>query len=110
MQGHRYAEAEREFKAARWGPAGWTRTDAELAKAQLALGRPIDAIATLREAYEGPLDAMGRYEPRSNLDFLMATAFQKAGMADSAAVYAGYVRLAWKNADAEVKRRLAELQ
>lgn len=109
MQGHRYAEAEREFQAARWGVAGWTRTVAELAKAQLALGRPRDAIRTLRDAYEGPLDAMGRYEPRSRLDFLMAKSFQAAGMADSTAVYAGYVRTAWKDADPEVKRLLAQL-
>ena len=109
MQGHRYAEAEREFQAARWGVAGWTRTVAELAKAQLAQRRPRDAIATLRDAYMGPLDAMGRYEPRSHLDFLMAKSFQAAGMTDSATVYAGYVRTAWKDADPEVKRLLAEL-
>ena len=109
MQGHRYAEAEREFQAARWGVAGWTRTVAELANAQLAQRRPRDAIATLRDAYMGPLDAMGRYEPRSHLDFLMAKSFQAAGMTDSATVYAGYVRTAWKDADPEVKRLLAEL-
>jgi hypothetical protein len=39
MQGKRYAEAEREFKAARFGYAGWTRTVAELAEAQLEQGR-----------------------------------------------------------------------
>jgi DNA-binding SARP family transcriptional activator/TolB-like protein/tetratricopeptide (TPR) repeat protein len=109
MQGHRYSEAERELQSARWGVAGWTRTVAELAKAQLALGRPRDAILTLRDAYTGPLDAMGRYEPRSALDFLMARAFQEAGIADSASVYAGYVRTAWRDADPETKRSLAQL-
>ncbi len=110
MQGHRYAEAVREFQAAQWGVAGWTRTVAELAQAQLALGQPRDAIVTLREAYMGPLDAMGRYEPRSQLDFLMAKAFQAAGMTDSATVYGSYVRTAWKDADPEVKRLLLGLR
>jgi hypothetical protein len=109
MREHRYSDAERELQAARWGVAGWTRTVAELAQAQLALGRPRDAIATLRDAYMGPLDAMGRYEPRSHLDFLMARSFQAAGMADSAAVYSGYVRAAWRDADPEIRRLLAEL-
>ena len=109
MQGHRYAEAEREFQAARWGPAGWTETVAWLARAQLAQGHTSDAIASLREAYEGPLDAMGRYEPRSELDYLMALAFTRAGNRDSAAVYGGYARRAWRGADPEVKRLLAAL-
>lgn len=109
MQGRRYAEAEREFRAARWGPAGWTETVAWLARAQLAQGHAGDAIATLRQGYEGPLDAMGRYEPRSELDYLMALAFTRARMRDSAAVYAARVRRAWHAADPEVKRSLAAL-
>ncbi|HEX6966923.1 MAG TPA: BTAD domain-containing putative transcriptional regulator [Gemmatimonadaceae bacterium] len=109
MHDRRYAEAEREFRAARWGAAGWTRTVAELAQAQLALGRPRDAIRTLRDGYISPLDAMGRYETRTELDFLMASAFQRAGQADSARVYAGYVRTAWNDADPEVKQLLAQL-
>jgi tetratricopeptide (TPR) repeat protein len=109
MRGGRYAEAEREFQAARWGVAGWTRTVDELARAQLVLGRPRDAIATLRHGYETLPDAMGRYEPRSELDFLMALAFQRTGMADSSTVYAGYARRAWRHADPEVKAQLAKL-
>jgi len=64
--------------------------------------RQIEAVAD-----DGSVD--GRYEPRSHLDFLMAKSFQAAGMTDSAAVYAGYVRTAWKDADPEIKRLLAEL-
>ncbi len=109
MQGHRYSEAEREFNAARWGVAGWTVSVVWMARAQMAENHPTDAIATLRDAYRGPLDASGRYEPRSELDFLMATAFAAAKMTDSAAVYADYTRTAWKNADPEVKRQLATL-
>lgn len=105
----RYVEAEREFAAARWGYAGWTRTVAELAHVQLAQGRPRDAIATLRHAYASSPDAMGRYMPRSELDLRMSNAFRDAGMPDSARVYGEYVRSAWSHADPEVKRLLVAL-
>lgn len=109
MQGKRYAEAEREFKAARWGYAGWTRTVAELAQAQLEQGRARDAIATLRHAYASAPDAMGRYMPRSEVDLRMSNAFRAAGMADSARVYRQYVARAWAHADPEVKRLMVKL-
>lgn len=105
----RWSEAEREFREARWGALGWSRTLAELARAQMALGRPADAIATLRLAHAAPLDAMGRYLPHSEVDWRMALAFRAAGMPDSARVYAGYVRAAWRDADPQVRARLASL-
>ena len=110
LQGGRYAEAERELTLAKWTPAeGWARTTVELAKAQRALGRPRNAIATLRTGYATRLDAMGRYVPISELDYWMAQAFSEVGEADSARVYAGYVRAAWRNADPEIERLLARL-
>lgn len=104
-----WAVAEHEFSAARWGVAGWTVSVVDLARAQLSLGRATDAVATLRDAYKGPLDAMGRYEPRSEIDYWMSVAFARADAADSARTYAGYVRRAWRNADPEVKRQLGAL-
>ena len=106
MRGGRFREAIREFEMARWGSAGWTVTVARIARARLALGEARNAIAVLRDAYEAPPDGMGRYEPRSELDLLMAAAFRQAGMSDSSKVYASYVRRAWANADPEVKTRL----
>jgi hypothetical protein len=109
MQQHRWLQAAVEFERARWGVAeGWTRTNVALADAQLHLGQPRLALQTLRAAYAGPLDGMGRYEPRSHLDFLMAQAFRQAGEQDSARVYDGYARRAWRDADPEVKRLLDE--
>ena len=105
----RWGEAEREFSAARFGRSGWTRTLFELAKVQLKLGRPRAALTTLRDAHEEPLDGMGRYATRSELDLLTAQAFVAAGQRDSAAVYAGYVRTAWANADPALKPRLSQL-
>jgi DNA-binding SARP family transcriptional activator/tetratricopeptide (TPR) repeat protein len=108
--GHRYAEAEREFAQAVWTKAeGWTPITVALANAQAAQGRPRDAIATLRTAYATRLDAMGRYVPITQLDYHMARTFAQAGDADSARVYAGYVRTAWRDADPEIRRQLAQL-
>jgi hypothetical protein len=109
MRGERWAEAEREFTDAEFTGSGWTRTNVELARAQLAQHRPLDAIATLRLAYQASLDGMGRYAPRSEMDFLMAQAFAAAGQRDSAATYAGFVRRAWRDADPAVRRKLSEL-
>jgi DNA-binding SARP family transcriptional activator/TolB-like protein len=103
---HRFADAERELKAAEWSVSTWTRTNVELARAQLAQGHARDALATLRDAYLSPVDGMGRYVPRSELDWWMSRAFVAAGDPDSARVYAGYVRSAWRHADPAVAARL----
>jgi hypothetical protein len=110
LRGRRFREAIREFERARWGSAGWTVTVARIARARLALGEAHEAIAVLRNAYEAPPDGMGRYEPRSELDLLMAEAFRRARMSDSSEVYASYVRRAWANADPEVKTRLLRFE
>jgi hypothetical protein len=110
MAAGRYAEAEREFTQAIWTPVeGWGRTTVELASARAAQGRSEDAIASLRSAYATRLDAMGRYVPISELDYRMARLFVAAGVPDSARVYAGYVRTAWRDADPELKRLLQDL-
>jgi hypothetical protein len=93
-----------------WGANGWTMTNERLAIAELQLGQPSEAIAALRQAYEAPPDAMGRYVLRSELDLYMAIAFRAAGTPDSSAVYAGYVRRAWAHADPEVRAELAALE
>jgi DNA-binding SARP family transcriptional activator/tetratricopeptide (TPR) repeat protein len=102
----RHEEAIAEFRAAHWSYTGWSRTLVEQARSELALGRTEDALETLRKAYIVPLDAMGRYVPRTELDWFMARAFRQAGQADSAARYAGYVEEAWRDADPEIRRLL----
>ena len=109
MRAGRPEVAEREFQSARWGVAGWTATVAWLARAQLATHHPMTAVTTLRQGYQGPLDAMGRYVPRSELDYLMSIAFRQAGQRDSASAYAIRVRRAWRHADPEVQRLLGNL-
>lgn len=105
----KFPEAEREFKAAEWSACGWTRTNVELARAQLAQGHVAAAVATLRDADLAPLDAMGRYVPQSELDWWMARAFAQGGQRDSAAKYAGYVRSAWAHADPVLRVKLDSL-
>jgi len=109
MRQGRWIDAEAELQQARWGVAeSWTRSNVALAKTEMALNQPRAALAALRDAYASPLDGMGRYQPRSELDLLMAQAFSKAGEADSARIYEAYVRRAWRDADPELKRLLAQ--
>ena len=109
MQQGRWLDAEAELQQARYGVAeSWTRTTVALAKTELALGQPRAALAALRDSYATPLDGMGRYQPRSEIDLLMAQAFRDAGDAESARTYEGYVRNAWRNADPEVRRLLPD--
>jgi DNA-binding SARP family transcriptional activator/predicted Zn-dependent protease/TolB-like protein len=110
MRSGRYPDAVREFRQAMWGANGWTMTNERLAIAELEMHHPREAIAALRQAYESPPDAMGRYVLRSELDLYMALAFRQAGKPDSSAVYAGYVRTAWKHADPEVSAKLELLR
>ncbi|HEY4130291.1 MAG TPA: BTAD domain-containing putative transcriptional regulator, partial [Gemmatimonadaceae bacterium] len=105
----KYADAEREFRAGEWTAAGWTRTNVELARAELAQGHASDAIAALRDAHTAPLNAMGRYVPHSEIDWWLTRAFLANGQRDSALVYAGYLRDAWKHADAPIRARLDSL-
>ena len=107
MRGGRYAEAENEFSKAIWtNVEGWGRPVVELARARMAAGRPLDAVAALRPGYATRLDAMGRYVPISELDYWMSVAFAQAGQADSARVYATRVEQAWRYADPEFLRTL----
>jgi hypothetical protein len=109
MRAARWDEATQHFTAAQWGPHGWTRTNVELARAELGRGQPEAALRALRDGYGAPLDAMGRYVSRSMLDWWMAQAHASAGNGDSARVYAAHVRQAWTRADPEVRRLLAVL-
>lgn len=106
----RLDEAERELTAGLSVMPGWTRTNVELARVLRARGNPSRALAVLRAAYHEPLDAMGRYVPRSVLDAEVAETFTALGKRDSADVYAGYARNAWKKPDREVLAPYTDLR
>jgi predicted Zn-dependent protease len=105
----RYAEAKAHFEAALSLVPGWTRTNIELAKVDLVLGQPDSAIAVLHQALQQSSDAMGRYAPRTEIDYQMSVAFAKAGKLDSARAYSAYVRSAWVRADPQFRKRLTAL-
>jgi hypothetical protein len=108
--GGRWPDAERAFERSRWGRGGWTRTNVELARTQLAQGRARDAITTLQDVRFGSLGGMGRYAPCSELNAALAEAFLAAQLPDSARVYLASVRAAWEKADRPQRRRLAAIE
>jgi len=102
----RAAEAATEFRQAVFSLTyGYTRTNLELARALLALGRPRDAVAVLQPAFRGPLDASNLYVTHTELHEMLARAFDAAGERDSAMTHYRWVVAAWRNADPEFRPR-----
>lgn len=106
----RWPEAVADFQGSRWGISGWNEVNVWLARAYLAEHHADSAVTVLRQAYAAPLDAMGRYQPRSEIDYELARAFLAAGRQDSAAAYVTRLKDAWSDADPGPKERLAELE
>jgi hypothetical protein len=95
MRARDWPAAERHFTVVtQFTTWGAMRSLVLQARAQLEQGRGRDAVATLRKAYEVPLEGHVTYVPRSELDDVMAMAFEQVGERDSARVYAGYVKRA----------------
>jgi len=86
---------------------GFSRIDLQRARALLALGRPAEAIPILRHPLAGSLEAGNFYTTQTELQELLARAFESAGELDSAAVYYRYVVTAWSRADAQFQPRVA---
>jgi tetratricopeptide (TPR) repeat protein len=114
------AFAAREFFRATLGPdatgSPYSRTNLELGRVLLSLDRPQDAIAVLRPALRGPLEATFFYATHTELHEALGRAFEAVGETDSAHVHLGRVVEAWQDADPEfrdrredARRRLAAL-
>jgi len=86
---------------------GFSRTDLQRARTLLTLGRPQEAIPILRHPLAGSLEAGNFYTTQTELQELLAQAYDAAGNLDSAAVYYRYVVTAWKGADAQLQPRVA---
>lgn len=100
------ARAVEEFQTAIYSPTlGYTRTNLELARALLLIGRPHQAIRILREALAGSSDGPDYFLTRTEVHDDLARAFEAAGQADSARVHYGKVAEAWKNGDAPYRAR-----
>jgi DNA-binding SARP family transcriptional activator len=100
------ARAVESFRAATYSPnAGYTRTNLELARALLELGRPAQAVAALQPALRGNADASNYYVTRTELHELLAHSFQRANRPDSALVHYRKVVSAWSDGDPPFRAR-----
>jgi hypothetical protein len=96
----RDAEAVTELREAIHSPTnGFTRVNYELGRALLRLGRPAEAVSVVRAALHGELDGSSLYTSRTELQELLARAFDQAGQRDSAAMHYRAVVKAWSQAD-----------
>jgi len=91
---------------------GYTRTNLEMARSLLALGRSGEAIDILRPALRGGVDGSNSYLTHTELHEALAQAFERAGMADSAKDHYRAVEQAWRWADPELadRYRIARLR
>jgi predicted Zn-dependent protease len=103
----RPVDASKEFRLAMHSPTqGFTRTNVELARALIAMHKPLEAIVVLRSALHGPLDASNFYVTHTELHDALGRAWALAGNADSAAVHYSYVARAWSKADPSFAARV----
>ena len=102
----RLEDAAAEFQQAIYSPThGYTRTNYELGRTLLTLGRPRDAVAVLEPALRGPLDGPNLYVTRTELQELLGRALDAAGEPDQAAVQFRRVLIAWRDADPQFHAR-----
>jgi DNA-binding SARP family transcriptional activator/tetratricopeptide (TPR) repeat protein len=83
--------------------AGYTRTNVEMAKSLLRLGRYAEAIAILEPALRGSLEASNLYVTYPEIRLLLAQAYAGAGERDRANRELDWVRRAWVRADLFVR-------
>jgi tetratricopeptide (TPR) repeat protein len=100
-----------EFRASmRSLRVGYTRSNAELARALLRLRRPAEAVAVLQPALEGTIEGSSLYVSRTELHELLARAWDAAGNRDSAAVHYAAVERAWAAGDPSFRARVGALR
>ena len=86
-------------------PAGYTRENYDLARAQLRVGRARDAVAVLQPIMRGKLDASNMYVTQTEAHELLAQAWEAAGRADSASAHYERVARAWEHGDPAYAKR-----
>ncbi len=84
------------------------RTNIELARAFMSLGRHRNAIRIHREVLGGTSVGEGNYATRTEVHDLLARGFEAAGQQDSAAVHYRKVAEAWKKGDVPYRARAAD--
>ncbi len=86
---------------------GFSRLDLQLARTLVGLGRPDEAVSVLRHALSGSIEGGNYYATRTELQELLARAYDAAAEPDSAAAYYDRVARAWRSADPRLRSRAA---
>jgi tetratricopeptide (TPR) repeat protein len=79
------------YRQAIWSPTE-NHVAPRLATVLLAAGRPAEAVGVLQSWLRGPIDAANQYVPRADVHALLAEAFRRLRMPDSAAVHDAWIR------------------
>jgi tetratricopeptide (TPR) repeat protein len=89
---------------------GYTRTNYELGRVLVRLGRPAEAVAVLQPALRGSIESSNMYVTRTELHELLAQAWDAANGRDSAVAHYRVVASAWKRADPPLQPRRARAE
>ena len=101
------SSAVSEFRRAVFSTTlGYTRTNVEMARALIRLGRYADAIAVLQPALRGSVEAANLYATHSEIRLLLGEAYARAGDRTRATEELEWVRRAWSRADPPLRPRL----
>lgn len=99
-----------ELRQAMVGPAGYTRTNYEIAQASLRLQRPADAVSVLQPALRAPTEGSQLYLTSSEINELLGRAWDALGVADSALAHYRVALDAWKRADPVLATRVETMR
>ena len=98
-----------EFRQAIWSPTfGYTRSNLELARCLISLGRGPEAVAAIQPAFRGSVESSNLYVTVTELHETLARAWDAAGRPDSAVAHYEFVARGWERADPPLARRAAE--
>lgn len=99
-------EAESAFREAIFSPSfGYTRTNLELGRTLLRLGRHAEAAAVLQPAFRGSLQASNLYVTYTELHEALAEVAEAAGNPGAARAHLRWVANAWAGADPPLRER-----
>ena len=102
-------DAVDEFRQAIWSPTfGYTRSNLELGRCLLTLGRAQEAVVALQPAFRGSIEASNLYVTLTELHETLGRAWDAAGRPDSAIAHYEYVARGWEHGDPPYARRAAE--